>query len=159
MCIRDSLCAAAFVLQQKYLPTLGQVVSNSVALCTEAGPQGLTASGCLMTTLLATGTSSFLKEDLDSTSASTADISQRKERILHMERGKQGIQKNLQILCVDPLPVVSNHGATGPCPAFPPGKTAPGPKVGTTRTLQDLAKSNDQIMHMWVQFMESTQKR
>ena len=64
-----------------------------MALCTEAGPQGLTASGCLMTTLLATGTSSFLKEDLDSTSASTADISQRKERILRMERGKRGIYK------------------------------------------------------------------
>lgn len=119
-----------------------------MAVCTEADPEGLAADGCSMTTLPAAGTSPFLKEDLDSASVSTTDISQRKERTLHRERGRQAIQKNLQIMCGDPLPVVRNHGAMGPCPAFAPGKTAPGPEVGSTRTLQDLAKSNDQIMYV-----------
>lgn len=39
----------------------GTVSSNEAALYTEANPKGRTAEGCLMTTLPAAGTSSFLK--------------------------------------------------------------------------------------------------
>lgn len=75
-------------------PTLGWMVSNKVAFCTEADPKGMTAKGCLMTMLQSAGRTSFsLKEDLDSTSVSMTYSMQRREKVLDIKRAKEGIQK------------------------------------------------------------------